>query len=483
MKSAYFWCDFLSVVGGFWWSGSFSNNIAALRMLRLWRLSAGADDLYELHLAKLTSEDAFKNFLHLAWQLILVIHNFACSWFFATTMSAINWEKIIQDDSRYLSGSLSDLYLVYFSYGAAMLAGWGGPPPLSPDGLYSRTELVVWSMTAPISALCTAFVFAQLLEVVQQASAATDKHLSKLAELSSVLDSLFVPPNLKQRCLRYHSFLSIHNANKAEYDSLFSSMSLNLQQDIKVHLFDGLVRSAPFFAEVPEEVMTKLVLAFEEEVYGPGQYIFHQGESGDDLFFIMRGSVEVLVDGSPLAQLQVGSFFGEVALVNDSPRGASIRAQSFCMFAKLSRDVFTEVLDEDPQVKKFIVNCIAQRQTGASADQTDELQRTISGVASGDSPTAAHVPKHDAPIRKSMAGEVAAGNSRKTQGIFSRPAEEKRAAADNEQLNKVLADVGRMAQIIDRFQTKFNGIEIRLRNMEVYIARASPAATGGGRAG
>merc|ERR1719162_2888221 len=220
--SVRFWLDFVSVIGAFWWLPMVPTNIAVLRMLRLWRLSAGADDLYELHLATLTSEDALHNLLQLMAKMLLMIHNFTCAWFFAATMSSDNWESVMQEDPRLPSVNLSSLYLVYFSDGAGMLAGWGGPPSFSPDGLYSRCELIVWSILAPTSALCMAWIFAQLLEVVQQASASTDKHLDKLSELSAVLDSLFVPADLKKRCLSYHSFMSIHNANKEEYDSLFS---------------------------------------------------------------------------------------------------------------------------------------------------------------------------------------------------------------------------------------------------------------------
>lgn len=564
MKSPLFWMDFLSVFGAFWWNPSLSNNIAALRIFRLWRLSAGADDLYELHLAELTSEDAVKNFVQLLWQLVLVIHCFACSWFFATTMSLDNWQRVLQDDPRFLGGDIGTLYLIYFSQGAAMLAGWGGPAAISPDGIYSRCEYIVWSITAPSSTLCTAWVFAQLLEVIAQASAATDKHLTKLAELSSVLESLFVPPQLKQRCLRYHSFLSIHNANKAEYDELFSSMSMNLQKDIKVHLFDRLIRTAPFFAQVPEKAMTTLVLAFEEEVYGPGQYIFHEGEVGDELYFIMRGSVEVLKDISPVAELHEGQFFGELALVLDQPRGASIRAKHFCMFAKLTRELFLEIFEEDTFVKESVMNEIARRGIAASPkemteeevkintpllspsaatreDQSFDITASATGDAafasfarpdresmnmsgfditggmttqiSGDpvSPTLlddtfdrrdsnrgsmqvrSSVDKPvtkkgrfaDKPVRSSTAkpekSRSSMGRSSVGEAAGEGANQQRQAAADKEQVDRLVGDLARLGLVVDRFQSKFESVEARLRNMEGVVAGASPLA--GRRAG
>merc|ERR1719478_555764 len=119
-------------------------------------------------------------------------------------------------------------------------------------------------------------IFAQLLSVVEQASAMTKTHLDRMSSLSVVLESLNVPSDLKFRCLRHHSFLSIHKANPDEYQELLEPLGRSLQEDIKVHLFDELVRTAPFFRKLPADIMAALVVVFEEQVFGPADYVVKQ---------------------------------------------------------------------------------------------------------------------------------------------------------------------------------------------------------------
>eukprot|EP00929_Paragymnodinium_shiwhaense_P108130 TRINITY_DN74447_c0_g1_i1.p1 TRINITY_DN74447_c0_g1~~TRINITY_DN74447_c0_g1_i1.p1 ORF type:complete len:664 (+),score=106.85 TRINITY_DN74447_c0_g1_i1:74-2065(+) len=359
LQSATWWCDFLSCIGTPWWHSRGSLFVAVARILRIWRLSSGADDLYELHLAELTSEDAMRNLLELLLSLLLVMHNFACAWFFAATRSGDDWEYKLQHDPRVPGLDLPTVYLSYFSQGAEMLAGWSGPEPFNPEGYISRSEMMVWAIAAPSAALCNAMIFAQLLEVVKQASAMTRTHLERMAALSLVLDSLFVPASLKVRCLRYHSFLSIHKANRSEYEDLFAPLGKYLQEDIKVHLFNDLVRTAPFFRALPDEVMAELVVAFEEQVFGPREYIVRRGDLSSEVYFVMKGSCEVIAeDRTTLAVKRVGDYFGEIGLIMETPRTASVRAKTFCIVARLDRASFDRICADAPLVRDLVVDQI-----------------------------------------------------------------------------------------------------------------------------
>merc|ERR1719313_1076459 len=103
--------DFLSMAGAFWFLPWVPNTIAVLRMMRCWRLGAGADDLYELHHAALSSEDALANLLTLLMTIMMMIHSFSCAWFFAATMHGDDWEKIMKGDPRLPSTDIHSLYL------------------------------------------------------------------------------------------------------------------------------------------------------------------------------------------------------------------------------------------------------------------------------------------------------------------------------------------------------------------------------------
>lgn len=358
ISSPLFWIDATSLLGALWYVRG-PRDLAAFRLLRSWRLSSASDDLYELHMARLGSDEPFVSLLVLAFNIGIVVHIFACSWFGAFTFGVDGWETQLAKDARFLGGSLVNVYLVYFSDGAAMLVGWTGPPSSSPDGNFTRTELVVWSALAPMAAICNGMVFAQLLDVVSQAANSTSKHIDKMAGCNAVCSSLQVPPALKHRCLKYMTFLSVNSASSADYDDLFQALSVDLQEEITLHLFDQLVEKAPFFHNIDEEVIKQIVLAFEQEVYGPSQAVFKKGDMGQELFFIIKGIAQVVVDGGVVVgQKKAGEHFGEIALIYHQPRSATVLTKTFCIVAKLTREAFTSITDKHPHTRDIIVNHI-----------------------------------------------------------------------------------------------------------------------------
>jgi len=383
IRSSTFWFDAISLIGAFWVVPGVSQYVAVTRLLRCWRLSTGADDLYELHTAELSSEDAVRNLLDLLVNIWLMIHCASCCWFFAMTVSIEDWEQMLYTDERYLGGDLVSLYVLYFSYGAAMMGGWTGPPKTLNE--FTFAELAVCCVLSPTAALYNGFVFSQLLDVIKQAGASTSRHLDRLAELSSLVDSMLskvppVPRNLKLRILRFHSYLSINNANAADYEMLLNPLGDQIREDIKKHLFNDMIRSAPFLKNVPDEYVNHIVTAVTEEVFGPNECVFQAGDRATELYFIMKGTVEVSycadfneggkratrlstfkLPGEKIACKCAGDYFGELGLVFNEPRTATIKTQSWCMFAKLSRSAFQSIVEEAPHVRQIIVEEIVRK--------------------------------------------------------------------------------------------------------------------------
>jgi CRP-like cAMP-binding protein len=71
-----------------------------------------------------------------------------------------------------------------------------------------------------------------------------------------------------------------------------------------------------------------------------GDEIVRQGEPGDRFYVIDSGSAEVLVDGLPSASLDPGDYFGEIALLRNVPRTATVRAREDGLLLTLTHDAF-----------------------------------------------------------------------------------------------------------------------------------------------
>jgi CRP-like cAMP-binding protein len=80
------------------------------------------------------------------------------------------------------------------------------------------------------------------------------------------------------------------------------------------------------------------------EYFDANQVVFNQGDHGDSVYMILRGSVEVEVHGTSVKRLMQGNFFGEIALLANLPRTATVITNEPCVFFKISTDSFWEIL-------------------------------------------------------------------------------------------------------------------------------------------
>lgn len=96
-----------------------------------------------------------------------------------------------------------------------------------------------------------------------------------------------------------------------------------------------LLKHIPILNDVDEDELTDVVKNTTLQNFKKGEYIIHEGEQGDTFYIIKSGKVEVLrknEDGEEeiIAALYPDNFFGEMALLSDKPRNASIRCIEDC---------------------------------------------------------------------------------------------------------------------------------------------------------
>ncbi|MEN3312452.1 MAG: hypothetical protein V7645_1781 [Actinomycetota bacterium] len=101
-----------------------------------------------------------------------------------------------------------------------------------------------------------------------------------------------------------------------------------------------LLRANPIFAPLPASTLEQLANALEEIHASVGDEIVRQGEPGDRFYLIKDGAFDVYVDGEPVQSLEAGDSFGEIALLRDVPRTATVRARSEAELYALDRRQF-----------------------------------------------------------------------------------------------------------------------------------------------
>jgi len=105
-----------------------------------------------------------------------------------------------------------------------------------------------------------------------------------------------------------------------------------------------LLLGHPIFAPLPPPRLEQLAQLLSERGVAAGEVIVRQGEPGDDFFLVADGRVRVSVDGQPAGELGAGEGFGEIALLRDVPRTATVEAVEDTTLYALERTEFLNVL-------------------------------------------------------------------------------------------------------------------------------------------
>ena len=112
-----------------------------------------------------------------------------------------------------------------------------------------------------------------------------------------------------------------------------------------------LLARTPFFAEAPSLVLNNLLPAFRPLAVASGTTVVEAGALDDEMYFVCRGELEAVgADGVRLGLLGEGDFFGEMAVLFDQPRAATVRATAPCDLLVLDGDEFRRIVNDFPAV-------------------------------------------------------------------------------------------------------------------------------------
>jgi two-component system, NtrC family, nitrogen regulation sensor histidine kinase NtrY len=112
----------------------------------------------------------------------------------------------------------------------------------------------------------------------------------------------------------------------------------------------------------------------EKRCYRTGEIIFRQGDDGSTMILILSGSVEILKDGIVIAQRGPGEFIGEMALVEETPRSATVVAQTDCEISECTRDRFLEVIQDDPTFALALLKDLSHKLRESDSQRISELE-------------------------------------------------------------------------------------------------------------
>jgi CRP-like cAMP-binding protein len=124
---------------------------------------------------------------------------------------------------------------------------------------------------------------------------------------------------------------------------------------------DALAK-APLFRNLSRGDLVALAKVTEDMEFDEGKVLAREGEIGHEFFVIVDGEVEVAKDGATVRNLGPGDFFGEIALIWDSPRRtATVTATGTVRLFVLTRQAFRGLIDHHPDIEEKVLEAVEER--------------------------------------------------------------------------------------------------------------------------
>jgi CRP-like cAMP-binding protein len=134
-------------------------------------------------------------------------------------------------------------------------------------------------------------------------------------------------------------------------------MALGLRKNRKIEL----IKKVPLFASLAKGQLGEIASIADEIDLAQGKVLTRQGERGREFFVLLDGEAEVRRNGRKLATCRPGEFFGEMALVSDRPRMATITATTPVRVLVIVDRQFRALLLRQPQIALKVMQAFAER--------------------------------------------------------------------------------------------------------------------------
>ena len=141
----------------------------------------------------------------------------------------------------------------------------------------------------------------------------------------------------------------------------------------------ALLRGCPLFATLKPDPLRKVAFLAQERPFPAGAFIFREGDPGHAMYVVLSGKVRISkniqgVGEEALAILEPGSFFGEMALLDDSARSADARAHATCILAELRREDLEQLLFVDRDLAHDILWAFCRTLSARLRETNDKIK-------------------------------------------------------------------------------------------------------------
>ena len=105
----------------------------------------------------------------------------------------------------------------------------------------------------------------------------------------------------------------------------------------------------------------------------PGAVLFHESDTGNEMFVLVQGLMDIVVGGKTVETAMRGALIGEMALIEQAPRAATVIAKTACRLARVDQQRFLSLIQENPEFAAHVMKVLV--------DRLREMNRRLSQAA------------------------------------------------------------------------------------------------------
>ncbi|XP_077055587.1 voltage-gated inwardly rectifying potassium channel KCNH7 isoform X5 [Siphateles boraxobius] len=297
----------------------------------------------------------------------LIAHWLACIWYAIGNVErpylahTIGWldnlgmsiGKQYNVSDRSSGPSIRDKYVtaLYFTFSSLTSVGFGN---VSPN---TNSEKIFSICVMLIGSLMYASIFGNVSAIIQRLYSGTARYHLQMLRVKEFIRFHQIPNPLRQRLEEYFQHAWTYT-NGIDMNMVLKGFPECLQADICLHLNTSLLQSCKVFSGATKGCLRALAMRFKTTHAPPGDTLVHCGDVLTALYFLARGSIEILRDDIVVAILGKNDIFGEMIHLYAKPgkANADVRALSYCDLHTIHREDLLEVLDMYPEFSDYFLS-------------------------------------------------------------------------------------------------------------------------------
>jgi hypothetical protein len=325
---------------------SIAPQLILIRLIKLVRLR----DIFIWWQRTNIQHSSFLRLAFLFYWMVMAAHWAACGW--------------ISIHGAPAGVAFQDYYIrsLYWAVTTLSTVGYGDVTPKS------NREILYATAIMGMGVVMYGYVIGNIANLLRNLDLSRQRYYEEAEKVRSFMKTRKIPRPLQRRMSNYYAY---HWERQLGYDEsiILADLPASLRAEVSLFLRRDIIDKAPIFCKTDTAFTQDLAQQLHSELFTPGDEVFRIGEEGKKMYFVSHGRLEVVnARGRVVAILEEGDLFGEIALLLQQPRSATVRAVDYCDVYVLDKVGFNTALSRHPRFGETLRTLALKRREFSEED-------------------------------------------------------------------------------------------------------------------